>query len=112
MDRSRVDDAPLGFDLCTGCGWAAETQEDDDDDDSDPADFAATGHAPRCPGIKDGGDDVVKHGVWLSATVRGEALELVLPPAARGADFDSWRVTLAEALKLGIRETMQAGARD
>jgi hypothetical protein len=110
--RRPDDEDALGFDLCTGCGWAAETQEDDDGDDADPANLEATGHAPRCPGIKDGTDDVVKRGVWLSATVRGEALELLLPPAARGADFDSWRVTLAEALKLGIRETMQAGERD
>ena len=110
--RRPDDENALGFDLCTGCGWAAETQEDDDGDDSDPADLEAIGHAPRCPGIKDGADDVVKRGVWLSAAVRGEALELVLPPAARGTDFDRWRVTLAEALKLGIRETMQAGERD
>ena len=43
------------------------------------------GHAPRCPGIKDASGDVLRSGVWLSAAIRGEALEIELPAAARGA---------------------------
>jgi hypothetical protein len=35
-----------------------------------------------------------------------------LPSAARSEGFRSWRVTLAEALLVGVQETMQAGRRD
>jgi hypothetical protein len=107
--RADGPDGSLGFDICTGCGWARETVHDEDgDEDQDDR----GGHAPRCPGINDASGDVLRSGVWLSAAIRGEALEIELPVAARGAGFLEWRTTLAEALKLGIRDTMQAGNRD
>ncbi|MHB1910506.1 MAG: DEAD/DEAH box helicase [Acidimicrobiales bacterium] len=99
----------LGFSVCTSCGFAAETTADDDDPDAD-SDVFEQGHAPRCPGRKD--PEQVKAGLWLTARIRGDVLEMGLPPAARGDAFHSWRVTLGEALVLGIRETMQAGQRD
>lgn len=104
-------DAALGFDICAGCGWAGETMVRGDED-PDEIEEEVFGHAPRCPGARDRSGDVVKSGIWLTAAIRGEALEIVLPAAARGPDFEQWRVTLAEALKIGIRETMQAGERD
>jgi hypothetical protein len=108
--RTDGEDGSLGFDICGGCGWARETvsEEEDEDDEEDER----GGHAPRCPGIKDASGEVLRSGVWLSAAIRGEALEIILPTAARTAGFLEWRITLAEALKLGVRETMQAGNRD
>jgi hypothetical protein len=55
---------------------------------------------------------LVIRGLWLTASLRGDVVELELPPAAQRSGFDSWRATLSEALQLGIRETMQAGRRD
>jgi ATP-dependent helicase YprA (DUF1998 family) len=107
--RTDDEDGSLGFDICTGCGWARETAEDDESDEDDDE---RGGHAPRCPGIKDATGEVLRSGVWLSAAIRGEALEIELPAATRGGAFLEWRTTLAEALKLGIRDTMQAGNRD
>ncbi|MGH9074905.1 MAG: helicase-related protein, partial [Acidimicrobiales bacterium] len=103
-----------GFSICTGCGYAAETRPTSTTDggDGDPDEAAERGHSPRCPGRKDPSGEVVRSGVWLTATIRGDAMELKLPAATRGPELTAWRTTLAEALLLGIRETMQAGARD
>lgn len=99
-----------GFDVCTGCGYASESKEHEDDVDEEATE--TTGHAPRCPGQKDASGEVTKAGVWLTARIKGDALEILLPEATREAAFESWRVTLGEALEIGIRETMQAGPRD
>ncbi len=48
----------------------------------------------------------------MTARLQGDVIEVALPPATRGPGYSSWRATLAEALLLGIRETMQAGRRD
>ena len=44
--------------------------------------------------------------------MQGDVLEISLPEATRGVPFRGWRASLAEALLLGIQETMQAGRRD
>lgn len=101
------DGRARGFDLCRSCGFTEEAQEiaDDDVDDED-----ARGHFPRCPGRRDA--TFVQRGTWLVARFRGDVLELRLPDAARLPEFAPWRATLAEALLVGIRETMQASQRD
>jgi replicative superfamily II helicase len=103
-------DGTPGFELCTGCGYAAESSDPDDDPDTQEAEPA--GHKPFCPVRKDPKSALVKRGIWLTARLQGDVLEIVLPPATRGPGYHSWRVTLAEALLLGIRETMQAGRGD
>jgi hypothetical protein len=112
--RASDGSLPQGFEICTGCGSAHEAQAPaaEDDQPEDDTEVAPRGHSPRCPGIKDSKGEVVKSGIWLTARVRGDALEIELPEAARAASFAPWRATLAEALKLGIRESMQAGQRD
>ncbi len=100
------DEPAGGFDICTGCGYAIETREHEEEDEE----AEARGHAPRCPGRKD--PEVVRSGVWLTARIKGDVMEVVLPEATRQRDFASWRLTLAEALKFGVRESMQAGQRD
>jgi ATP-dependent helicase YprA (DUF1998 family) len=106
----RRDDgsAGAGFDLCIGCGWSVEAEEIDADAPSDETE--STGHAPRCPGRTD--SRLIEHGVWLTARVRGDVLEIEVPRSMRGAGASGWRATLAEALRLGVQETMQAGRRD
>lgn len=98
-----------GFDVCTWCGFAEEASEKDDQRDPNEE---SPGHRAACPARKDPASVVVKRNVWLTAQMQGDALELVLPLATRDEGFVSWRVSLAEALMLGIRETMQAGRRD
>jgi replicative superfamily II helicase len=100
-----------GFTVCLGCGVAAETSADGADDDT-VEDLAEGEHAPRCPGRRDAGAEIVRPRLWLSARIRGDVLELELPEAARDEGYARWRTTLAEALKLGIRATMDAGQRD
>lgn len=110
--RDRDAGPALGFDLCTSCGLALEsTPDDDDDDDSDEA-VADSRHRPGCPGAQDVEETVIKRNAWLIAEIKGDAVEIALPLAARDASFASWRATLAEALTLGMRETMQAGRND
>jgi ATP-dependent helicase YprA (DUF1998 family) len=109
------DDQPgLGFEVCTGCGFTKESElpVQGDEDEGDEGEAEAIGHAPRCPGKNDATGEVIKSRIWLIARIRGDVLEIQLPDAAREKSFASWRLTLAEALKLGIRETMQAGQRD
>ncbi len=101
---------PAGFELCTGCGYSAEAADTDEGPDS--ASGELTGHKPYCPARKDPASELVRRGIWLTARLQGDAIEVVLPPATRGDGYVSWRVTLAEALLLGIRETMEAGRRD
>ncbi|MDP9300832.1 MAG: DEAD/DEAH box helicase [Actinomycetota bacterium] len=107
----RSDDVH-GFEICTGCGHAAELKQPFDEDDFDEDEYEAAGHRAYCPARKDPHSELVIRGLWLTAGLRGDVMELELPPAAQGSGFDSWRATLSEALQLGIRETMQAGRRD
>lgn len=100
-----------GFDLCTGCGLALESTPPGDDHDPDD-DEADTRHRPGCPGTNDVGGTVIKRNSWLIAEIRGDAIEIELPLGVRGSDFSAWRASLAEALTLGIRETMYAGRSD
>jgi replicative superfamily II helicase len=108
----RRDDeaAKARFELCTGCGYAAESSDPEDDPDTEEAE--PTGHKPYCPARKDPKSELVKRGVWLTARLQGDVMEILLPHATRSASYESWRVTLAEALLLGIRETMQASRGD
>lgn len=99
-----------GFDVCTGCGYTVETREEEESEEEEEAE--TRGHTPRCPGRGDKAGEVLKSSVWLTARVKGDAIEILLPEAAREPSFEGWRATLAEALKIGIRETMQAGPRD
>lgn len=98
-----------GFELCTGCGYSAEAAVADE---PDGAPGEPTGHQPYCPARKGPASELVRSKVWLTAHLQGDVIEVVLPPATRGDGYVSWRVTLAEALLLGIRETMEAGRRD
>lgn len=106
---SQSDHPRGGFAICSQCGFAEEAVVEEDEQEQDE-EVQETGHAPRCPGLKD--RNHVKSGVWLTARVRGDVMEIALPPAVRGPHFASWRATLLEALQLGIRETVQAGRRD
>lgn len=102
-----------GFDVCTGCGLAIETAPPSEDAEGDADEEAETrGHLPRCPARGTTGSEVVKSSVWLTARIRGDVMEIHLPEAARDPGFAKWRASLAEALKIGIRETLQAGQRD
>ncbi|MDY0062609.1 MAG: DEAD/DEAH box helicase [Myxococcota bacterium] len=101
--------AGRGFEICTGCGLALETRVPDEDEDDTPD---LSGHSARCPARREGTDGVVRAGLWLTARLRGDVMELRLPEAVRGEGFESWRATLAEALKAGIRDVMEAGQRD
>lgn len=98
-----------GFSVCTFCGFAGETAVSEEEEDEPEEN---RGHTLRCPGRSDRNADVIRHNAWLTAHIRGDVLELLLPPAARTPAFERWRRTLGEALILGIRETMQAGRRD
>jgi len=104
----------LGFEVCTGCGFTKESElpVPGEEDEGDEGDSEAVGHAPRCPGRNDATGEVIKSRIWLIAKIRGDVFEIKLPDAAREKSYAGWRMTLAEALKLGIRETMQAGQRD
>jgi hypothetical protein len=112
--RDRDTGEAHGFDLCTGCGLALESRPagDDQDEDEDADAEADSRHRPGCPGAKDVDRTVVRRNTWLIAEIKGDAMEIQLPLVARGNGFASWRTTLAEALALGIRETMQAGRND
>ena len=104
------DGDPVGFDLCVGCGLArdgAGGEAADEDDDAAPHD-----HSAFCPARAAAGTALEHRGVWLVAEIRGDILEITLPQSTRSASFRGWRASLAEALLLGIRETMQAGTRD
>ncbi len=107
--RRQGDEPAPGFRICLGCGFSAEAPAPGEDEDLDAE---LVGHTPRCPGRKDTTGAIVQRSVWLSAHIRGDVMEIVLPSAARGAGFADWRATLAEALTMGIRETMDAGPRD
>ncbi|OFW59091.1 MAG: hypothetical protein A2133_12145 [Actinobacteria bacterium RBG_16_64_13] len=104
----------LGFEVCTGCGFTKESElpVPGEEDDGDEGEAEVVGHATRCPGRKDPTGEVIKSRIWLIAKIRGDVLEIKLPDAAREKSYAAWRLTLAESLKLGIRETMQAGQRD
>jgi ATP-dependent helicase YprA (DUF1998 family) len=115
----RPDDGPSGhgFEVCSSCGYTKESElpvpgEDGDEEGNADAAAEGVGHAPRCPGRNDATGAVVKSRIWLIARIRGDVLEIELPEGARERTYEAWRATLAEALKLGIRETMQAGQRD
>jgi ATP-dependent helicase YprA (DUF1998 family) len=109
--RDRDTGEAHGFDLCTGCGLAVESRPDDEDEgDADVEAFS--NHRPGCPGTKDVDGTVIRRNTWLIAEIRGDAVEIELPLAARVEGFAAWRATLAEALTLGVRETMQAGRND
>ena len=112
--RDRDTGEAHGFDLCTGCGLALESRpfgEDPADNDDAEAE-ADSRHRPGCPGAKDVERTVVRRNTWLIAEIKGDAMEVQLPLAGRVKGFASWRTTLAEALALGVRETMQAGRND
>lgn len=102
------DTASDAFTVCVGCGYTDIRAPDDEDDE----DELARGHAPRCPGRKDRNGEVNRSGVWLTAQIRGDVVELDLPPAARGPEYAAWRTSLAEALLLGMREVVDADRRD
>jgi replicative superfamily II helicase len=108
--RHDESDDTSGFEICTGCGYAGESSDPDDDSDTEEAE--PKGHKPFCPARKDPKSDLVKRGVWLTANLQGDVMEIALPPATREPGYLSWRVTLAEALLLGVRETLQAGRGD
>jgi len=112
--RDRDTSEAHGFDLCTCCGLALESRPvgDGEDQDQDIEAEIDSRHRPGCPGAKDIDRTVVRRNTWLIAEIKGDAMEIQLPLAARDAGFTSWRVTLAEALTLGVRETMQAGRND
>jgi hypothetical protein len=110
--RTSKEGEAHGFELCIGCGHAAELNAPTDEDAEYAPDFEAPAHRPFCPARKDPHSELVKRPVWLTARIQGDAMEVHLPPAVRGEAFHSWRVTLGEALLLGIRETVQAGRRD
>jgi hypothetical protein len=110
--RERTTGEAHGFDLCTGCGLALESTPVGDDDNDPDDDEADTRHRPGCPGTTDVEGTIIKRNSWLIAQIRGDAVEIELPLGAREASFASWRATLAEALTLGIRETMYAGRGD
>ena len=103
--------AAPGFEVCTFCGYAGETRPTPEVE-PDPEDIDEVGHKAYCPARKDPRSELVKKPVWLTAALQGDVIELILPPAARGQGFAGWRATLAEALLLGVGETMQAGRRD
>jgi hypothetical protein len=104
-DEDRAD----GFDICLGCGYAVEA-EDATEEDQDEEPEEQRGHLPRCPGAKD--PSYIQRKVWLTARLRGDVVALTLPAATRQSSFRGWRASLAEAFKLGIQETMQAGQQD
>ena len=106
----RNDGAAAGFDLCVGCGLARDSAGDDDQNDDDEG--VAFEHSAFCPARTASGSDLEHSGVWLVAEVQGDVLEISLPAATRGVPSQGWRASLAEALLLGIQETMQAGRRD
>lgn len=112
--RDRDTGEAYGFDLCTGCGLALESRPvgEDGEEEQDGDAEADSRHRPGCPGAKDVDRTVIRRNTWLIAEIKGDAMELQLPLAARDDGFASWRVTLAEALTLGVRETMQAGRND
>lgn len=110
--RERTTGEAHGFDLCTGCGLALESAPPGDDDHDLDDDEADVRHRPGCPGTTDVDGTVIRRNSWLIAEIRGDAVEIELPPGAREASFASWRATLAEALTLGIRESMYAGRGD
>jgi hypothetical protein len=110
--RSAASGGAHGFEICTGCGYAAELRASVDDEDVDVEGYEAPGHRPFCPARRDPHSNLVKRSIWLTARMQGDVMELSLPEVARGPAFASWRATLAEALQLGIRETLQAGRRD
>lgn len=101
-----------GFDLCTGCGLALESRPVGDEDDEAEDSEADSRHRLGCPGANDVDRTVIHRNTWLVAEIKGDAMEIQLPRATRVEGFASWRVTLAEALTLGVRETMQAGRND
>jgi DEAD/DEAH box helicase/Domain of unknown function (DUF1998)/Helicase conserved C-terminal domain len=111
--RDRDTGEAHGFDICTGCGLALESRPVGDDDEEQDVDAEADSrHRPGCPGAKDVDRTIIRRNTWLIAEIKGDAMELQLPLAARDDGFASWRVTFAEALTLGVRETMQAGRND
>lgn len=98
-----------GFDICLGCGYAVEAEDIiEEDEGGEPEE--QRGHLPRCPGARD--PQYVQRKVWLTARLRGDVLAITLPEATRQSSYKGWRASLAEALKLGIQETMQAGRQD
>ena len=99
-----------GFDICLGCGYAVEAEDITGEEETDEEPEEQRGHLPRCPGAKD--PQYIQRNVWLTARLRGDVMAITLPAAARQASFRGWRASLAEALKLGIQETMQAGRQD
>ena len=102
-----------GFDLCTGCGLALESRPaEDQEEDEDANAEADSRHRPGCPGAKDVDRTVIRRNTWLIAQIKGDAMEIQLSLTAQGKGSASWRTTLAEALTLGVRETMQAGRND
>jgi ATP-dependent helicase YprA (DUF1998 family) len=112
--RDRDTGEAHGFDLCTGCGLAVESRPvgEDDEEGQDVDSETDSRHRPGCPGAKDLDRTIIRRNTWLIAEIKGDAMELRLPLATRDEGFASWRVTLAEALTLGVRETMQAGRND
>lgn len=99
-----------GFRVCTGCGFSEESAAGEDEEED--VEVEGPGHAPRCPGRTDRTGTIVRSSTWLTARIRGDVLEILLPEATQEDAFRSWRATLAEGLKLGIRETALAGPRD
>lgn len=109
--KRQTDSPPLGFEVCTHCGHAEEIAARGPDSDDDAAEEAA-GHRATCPARTDPHSDVVRTGTWVTAEFQGDVAELRLPSGLREPSMASWRVTLAEALLVGIQETMRTGERD
>jgi very-short-patch-repair endonuclease len=102
--------APVGFMVCSGCGLADEAAPQATE--LEEGNGEGREHAATCPARRGQAQEVVRRSVWLSSQLRGDVMEIVLPAAARGKHFASWRATMPEALMLGIRELLQAGRRD
>ncbi len=108
--KRQTDSPPLGFEVCTHCGHAEEIAVRRADDE-EPAE-ETVGHRATCPARTDPHSDVVRTGTWVTAEFQGDVAELRLPTGVREPSMASWRVTLAEALLVGIQETMRTGERD
>ena len=108
--RRDDEDRSHGFELCASCGYAAESTDPTEDPDTEDAE--PTGHKPYCPARKDLKSELVRRGIWLTARLQGDVMEIELPAATKGPGYKTWRVTLAEALLVGMRATMQAGRGD
>ncbi|MGH2743244.1 MAG: Zn-binding domain-containing protein, partial [Thermoleophilaceae bacterium] len=116
-NRGPLPDEPgtgvAGFAICSECGYAEEDPGlAPDDAANEPEVQEHRGHGPRCPARRDPDHPCVLRGLWLTARLQGDVVEVPLSRGQGDTGFQCWRRTLLEALMLGIRETMQADRRD